>query len=170
MFAHQFWPAEPRSVNASARRENEIKPPPPVFALLLALAGTACTPTIETRGNLPHPEVLAQVIAGKSSRDDVQALLGTPSSTLTYGDETWHYISARTEQKAFFEPKLVERKVVSVTFDPRGTVKAVATRNLEDGQSIELVERETPTAGKELNVLEQLLGNVGKFSKAPGGK
>lgn len=143
---------------------------PSVFVLLLALAGTACTSTVETRGNLPHPEVLSQVQPGKSSRDDVQALLGTPSSTLTYGDETWHYISARSEQVAFFEPKFVERKVVSITFDQRGTVKAVTTRALEDGQSVELVDRETPTAGKEMNMLQQLLGNVGRFSKTPGGK
>lgn len=143
---------------------------PSVFVLLLALAGTACTSTVETRGNLPHPEVLSQVQPGKSSRDDVQALLGTPSSTLTYGDETWHYISARSEQVAFFEPKFVDRKVVSITFDQRGTVKAVTTRALEDGQSVELVDRETPTAGKEMNMLQQLLGNVGRFSKTPGGK
>lgn len=143
---------------------------PPIFALMLALAGTACAPTIETRGNLPHPEVLAQVQPGKTSRDEVQALLGTPSSTVSYGDETWHYISARSEQVAFFEPKFVERKVVSISFDPRGMVKTVTMHDLDDGMQIDLVERETPTAGKELNVLEQMLGNLGRFSKPPGGK
>lgn len=143
---------------------------PTAFVLMLALAGTACTPTVEMRGNLPHPEVLSQIQAGKTSRDDVQALLGTPSSTITYGDETWHYISAKSEQVAFFEPKFVERQVVSITFDPRGMVKTVSNRTLEDGQKIELVDRETPTAGKEMNALQQLLGNIGRFSKDPAAK
>lgn len=138
---------------------------PTVFALLLALTGTACSPTVEMRGNLPHPDMLSQIQPGKTSRDDVQVLLGTPSSTITYGDETWHYISAKSEQVAFFEPKYLERRVVSVSFDQSGVVKAVSNRHLEDGQKIELVDRETPTAGKEMSILEQLLGNVGRFSK-----
>jgi outer membrane protein assembly factor BamE (lipoprotein component of BamABCDE complex) len=138
---------------------------PTFVALMLALAGTACTPTVEMRGNLPHPDVLSQLQPGKTSRDDVLALLGTPSSTIAYGDETWHYISAKSEQVAFFAPKFVERRVVSVAFDPRGMVKTVSNRELGDGQTIELVERETPTAGKEMSILQQLLGNVGRFSK-----
>lgn len=138
---------------------------PTFVALMLALAGTACAPTVEMRGNLPHPDVLSQIQVGKTSRDEVMTLLGTPSTTMTYGDETWHYISAKSEQVAFFEPKYVERRVVSVSFDPRGVVKVVSNHTLEDGQKVELVDRETPTAGKEMSVLEQLLGNVGRFSK-----
>lgn len=140
---------------------------PTAFALMLALAGAACSPMVEVRGNQPHPEALSQIQAGKTSRDDVQALLGTPSSTITYGDETWHYISAKSEQVAFFKPKFVERRVVSISFDQGGLVKSVSNRTLEDGQDIELVDRETPTAGKEMNALQQLLGNVGRFSKEP---
>ena len=36
--------------------------------------------------------------------------------------------------------------------------------DLGDAQNITMVARVTPTSGKELTVLEQILGNVGKFS------
>ena len=36
--------------------------------------------------------------------------------------------------------------------------------DLKDAQNITMVSRITPTSGKELTVLEQILGNVGKFS------
>lgn len=72
-------------------------------ALLAAVIGgiAACTPTIDNRGNLPHPEDLAKITAGKTSREEVQALLGTPSSVMPYGDESWQYISAVFETTAF---------------------------------------------------------------------
>ena len=42
--------------------------------------------------------------------------------------------------------------------------------DLTDAQNITMVSRITPTSGKELTVLEQILGNVGKFSGADGNR
>ena len=33
---------------------------------------------------------------------------------------------------------------------------------LDDGQDVAMSDRETPTRGRELTILEQLLGNVGR--------
>ena len=38
-----------------------------------------------------------------------------------------------------------------------------------DGQEIKVVKRKTPTRGKELTVIEQLLGNVGRFDDSSTG-
>jgi hypothetical protein len=35
----------------------------------------------------------------------------------------------------------------------------------EESQEVTLVSRQTPTAGHKLSILEQLLGNVGRFVK-----
>lgn len=149
-----------------------IRPTPLALVLALTLSAGACTPSVDLRGNLPTPENLAQIKPGKTTRDEVQQLLGTPSSTATFGGESWQYISARTETTAFFKPELKDRKAVSITFDRSGVVKEVVERGMEDGVAVKAVERETPTAGKELSILEQLVGNIGKFSKdakGPGG-
>lgn len=139
-------------------------------ALLAVFVGvSACTPTVDNRGNLPHPEDLAKIKPGKTTRDEVQAALGSPSSSMNYGDESWEYISQVTETTAFFTPVLKDRKVVVVNFDSQGLVKNVVYKGMEDGQQIVLVDRETPTAGRELGLLEQLLGNVGRFSKPDSG-
>jgi outer membrane protein assembly factor BamE (lipoprotein component of BamABCDE complex) len=137
----------------------------PVLAVALAALGVACTPIIEVRGNNPPPEQLAQVKVGASTREDVQALLGTPSNVTPFGEESWHYISAVTEREAFFEPVILERKVVTVVFDRAGMVRAIDNRGLEDGKDVVPNSRETPTAGKEMTVLQQMMGNVGRFSK-----
>jgi outer membrane protein assembly factor BamE (lipoprotein component of BamABCDE complex) len=141
-----------------------------LLAATLVTVAAACTPIVEVRGNLPPPEQLAQVKIGSSTREDVQALLGTPSNITPFGEETWHYISAITEREAFFEPVMKERKVITVVFDRAGTVRAIDNRGLEDGKDVVPAGRETPTAGKEMTILQQLMGNVGRFTKPAGGK
>jgi len=131
---------------------------------LILLAAPACSPTIDIRGNLPNPDQLVLVKPGDVSRDDVANMLGTPSSTAVFDDETWYYISMRTETKTFFKPKVLDRKVVAVRFDPKGMVKDVRTYTLDDGREIKPIDRETPTAGNEMTFLEQMFGNLGKFS------
>jgi outer membrane protein assembly factor BamE (lipoprotein component of BamABCDE complex) len=131
----------------------------------LGLGASACTPNVDVRGNLPHADLLAQVAVGKSTRDDVLSLLGSPSSVNTFGEESWNYISARTESVAFFAPETKERKVVTVVFNRAGVVKQLDAKGLEDGKELQVVDRETPSAGKELNFLQQMVGNVGRFSK-----
>lgn len=130
----------------------------------VALVATACTPRIATHGNLPDPEKLAEIVPGKVSRDEVAEILGSPSSIAAFNQETWYYISERMETTAFLAPDVIERKVVVVRFDDKGVVASVETLGLGDGRSVELVDRTTPSAGNEMTVLEQLLGNMGRFN------
>ena len=46
----------------------------------------------------------------------------------------------------------------------QGRVRDIKQYELKDGKEVDMVARKTPTSGKELTVLEQILGNVGKFS------
>ncbi len=136
---------------------------------LFTLSVSACTAAVDLQGNQPDPQQLGQIKPGSTTRNQVLELLGTPSTAMTFGDESWQYISARTETVAFFKPEVKDRQVVSISFDPQGVVKEVLTRGLTDGQNVTMVARQTPTVGKDLSILEQLLGNVGRFSKdTPG--
>ena len=53
--------------------------------------------------------------------------------------------------------------VFVVAFDDAGIVKETAHYTLEDGVIIDPVTRKTPTEGRELTVLQQIFGNLGKF-------
>jgi len=136
-------------------------------ALLGAVAG--CTPTIDIRGNVPPPDRLDEIKVGKMGKSDVMALIGTPSNTTTFGDDTWYYIASKIKTYAFYSPEELERQVVVVDFEKTGMVKNVQTLTLKDGKVVNLVSRETPAPGRDLTVIEQLLGNVGRFSKQSAG-
>jgi len=142
-------------------------------ALAAALALAGCSKTVDQRGNLPTDDKLAEVQTGVSTKDDVTRLLGTPSSTGTFDEKTWYYISKRTEQFAFLTPELLDQQVVAITFDENGTVTDVKRHGMDDRREVTPVARTTPAAGKELSFIEQLIGNVGKFNGgnagSPGG-
>jgi len=135
-----------------------------ICAASVALLG--CSPMIDTRGNLPDPETVLQVQPGVHDRNQVVSILGTPSTVATFEDNTWYYISRRTERIAFFKPEVVDQQVLVVKFDDDGLVSEMKVYGLEDSQEIEPVDRVTPTAGRELTVLQQLFGNIGRFNTA----
>jgi len=52
-----------------------------------------------------------------------------------------------------------------ISFDKDGKVVKVDTLGLEQGRSINPIERTTPTHGNKLTVIEQMIGNLGRFKK-----
>lgn len=138
----------------------------PLF-LLLALGAGACAPRIHNQGHEVEPERLAQVETGKTNRDQVLEILGSPSSNSPFGTEIWYYVSQRVHATLFFRPEVDDRKIVAIEFDEAGVVSAINTVALTDGRDVRPVERVTPTSGHEMTVLEQVLGNFGRFNRKP---
>ena len=104
------------------------------------------------------------------SKAEVQALLGSPSTTATMDQlgESFYYISSVVETQAFLAPSVVDREILAVRFDPEARVSGFAHYGLEDGKIINFISRETPTRGKELSVVQQLFQNVGRFDPGAG--
>lgn len=140
------------------------KPSKLLFALSVSALLSGCTPKIDVRGNLPDPERLAEITPGEFSAQEIREILGTPSSIAVFDQETWFYVSERTETLAFFEPEVKERKVIMLKFDKQGTVTRIDILTAENGKKIQPVDRTTPTAGNEFSLIDQLFGNLGRFN------
>jgi outer membrane protein assembly factor BamE (lipoprotein component of BamABCDE complex) len=130
----------------------------------IAFAAASCAGRVDTRGNLADPEVVSQITPGESTRGTVEDLLGSPTTVATFNDQTWYYIGRKTEKVAFFKPDVLEQQVVAIHFDPAGVVDDVKIYGPDDSREVEIVDRATPTAGKELSVLQQIFGNLGRFN------
>jgi outer membrane protein assembly factor BamE (lipoprotein component of BamABCDE complex) len=146
----------------------------------LALAGTAVLALAgcaSKEGGLPgigpigkttqHGYVVSEMaleqIPPGSSRDQVLIALGTPSTTATYSNEVFYYISqTRHRPVAFMNDKVVDQRIVAVYFDKDSKVERVANYGLKDGKVFDFVTRTTPTGGLDQNFLQQVLsGAVG---------
>lgn len=128
----------------------------------LALGG--CANNVAQRGFAPTPGSVDKLEIGAQSRDDVVRLIGSPSAVSTFNPNVWYYISQKQESWAFMKPEIIDQHVMQLTFNDTGRLDAIKKYDQSDAENITMVSRITPTAGKELTILEQILGNVGRFS------
>ncbi len=151
----------------------------PASALVLAAVGFAVSGcnAASTLGNITPGETLTQgyvvdqqsidLVPVGSSREQVLLALGSPSTTATFDNEVFYYVSqTRRRPVAFMNPKIVDQKILAVYFGDDGRVTNIANYGLQDGKVFDFIGRTTPTGGKDQNFLGQLLqGSGGK----PGG-
>lgn len=129
-----------------------------------ALALAACTPQIDYRGYQPRGSDMDNIRQGMS-KAEVEALLGSPSTTATIAAEgdSYYYISSKLETTAFLTPVETDRRVLAIRFDNNDQVASFGNYGLQDGKVINFNPNATPTKGKELTILQQLLTNAGRF-------
>lgn len=121
------------------------------------LAGCQGTGEVLNQGYIVDEQTLALAPVG-SSREQVLLSLGSPSSTATFDNEVFYYVSQkRTRPVAFMKPKLVEQSILAVYFNKDGNVDRLAHYTLQDGKVFDMISRVTPTGGAEMTFLGQLL-------------
>ena len=136
-----------------------------VMAALLATS--ACESDIAARGNIPKPEKLAEIQPG-ATRDQVLQAIGSPSSVGTFDNKTWYYVGQTTEDYAFYATKVIDRKVVAITFDDSGRVAEIKNLGKDDSQDVQMVSRTTPSVGRDVSIWNQLFSNLGRSPAMPG--
>ncbi|MDF1748001.1 MAG: outer membrane protein assembly factor BamE [Alphaproteobacteria bacterium] len=130
---------------------------------VMILALSACDPKVALRGNDPLESRLEQITVGQSTKRDVVASIGTPSTIGTFDDNVWYYMSQRKETWAFYPPEVTENQVLAFHFDANGTLQNIDTYDKDALTEVKLEEKETPTSGRTMSIMEQLFGNLGRF-------
>lgn len=146
-----------------------------------ALAGAGCTATRDFHGYVPDQALPEDVKPAVDTRSTVLARLGTPSTSSIFDtpgvqgkytpgkEKLWVYMSSTRERLAFYYPKVVSRHIIAVQFDDDDVVSDVLVYDTEDGRVIDYNSRVTPTRGRELGILEQLFGTIGRLpQQLPG--
>jgi outer membrane protein assembly factor BamE (lipoprotein component of BamABCDE complex) len=123
--------------------------------------------TPQVRGNRVDADVLKELTPGTSTRADATALLGSPTAKATCDANQWIYIGSMTRPVIGQTQKVLSQDVVLLTFNEQGVLRDVKQLNKDDALPVTMVARATPSPGSEASILQQLLGNVGRFS--PGG-
>jgi outer membrane protein assembly factor BamE (lipoprotein component of BamABCDE complex) len=120
---------------------------------------------VDDRGYRDADLSIGSIKEGASTREDVMAALGSPSTQSDFGPETWYYVSTVKESEAFFKPTITQQKVLRVQFSDAGVVQKIENYDLSQSKNIQIVDKVTPTEGHKLGVIEQIVGNLGRFNK-----
>jgi outer membrane protein assembly factor BamE (lipoprotein component of BamABCDE complex) len=134
------------------------------YAMLIAvLAAAACTPVFRDHGYIPAEDELAQVTVGQDSKDTVATKVGRPSVEGLLNDNGWFYVQSRFKTIGPRQPQEIERQVVAISFDDQDRVANVERFGLEKGEVIAISRRVTSTSIKQIGLIQQLLGSLGRL-------
>jgi len=128
----------------------------------------ACAPLRTTSGYQAIEHQPKEMKVGVDTKSTVLDQLGSPSAQSTFDPNVWYYVSQNSSEIGFHIPRVTKRAIVAITFnkDDEKIVK-IDAYGLKDGHIVAYNSRETPTRGRELSGLEQLLGNVGRGTMLP---
>lgn len=127
---------------------------------------SACSPAITTHGNMPPKHKVEQVEPQITTRSEVVQNWGPPSTVSPFDNNTWYYIGETNSQKGIFAHEVEKRQIIRVKFDEMDKVTEVTNIDPKNGKDVDLVSRKTPAAGKEYTVVQQFIGNLGRFNKS----
>jgi len=138
------------------------------FAAGLLASAAGCAPITTYSGFQAIEANPKDVKVGTDTKSTVRANLGSPSATSTFDPNVWFYIDQVKETVAFRKPVTTRRDVTAIKFDKDSEqVVSVDQLSLKDGKVIAFNGRETPTRGRELTIIEQLIGSVGRGGMLP---
>ena len=129
------------------------------------LAVSACAPVPSHRGYIVLDADPAKDVKVGDSQLSVQEKLGSPSQTASFDPNIWYYIDQTSERMTYKSSKTTASKVVVIEFDKTShVVNKVSKLGLADARDIKPNTSITPTRGRSMTALEQILGTVGRQS------
>jgi outer membrane protein assembly factor BamE (lipoprotein component of BamABCDE complex) len=131
-------------------------------ALAASAALSACSPITQVQGYQVIDEQPATAKVGEDTLTTVRTRYGSPTMVSTFDPNVWFYVNQVNDTFGFYRPHIRQRMIVAISFD-KSTQKVAAVNQFseKDGHVIAYNSRETPTRGKQMSVLEQVLGTIG---------
>ena len=134
-----------------------------VFILVIILS--ACTFQTKHRGYV-FPENLENKLAGIKTTSVLVDEIGAPQVKTVYGDEVWVYYGTDENYRGPLAPTFTNETVLLVWVRGNRVVKTQVLHE-DDLPDVEIADGETQIpAAIELNAIEELFNNIGRFSPA----
>ena len=135
-----------------------------ILFLMVALV-CACTFQTKHRGYV-FPDDLETKVANIKTTRQLTDEIGDPQTRTIYGDEVWIYYGADENLHGPF-PTTYDNKTVLLAWVKNGNVTRTKILHDDDLSDIKIADGETMIpAAIELNALEELFNNIGRFSPA----
>lgn len=135
-----------------------------IFLFLAILCCSSCVKTLHVSGHLLEESDLEKLKIVKS-KQELEDFLGSPTTISNFGPETWYYITSKKESIAFLKEKVIEQKIVAVTFKKDQNIDVIAIFTEKDMKNHELVPDITIVRGNNTTIAQQFFHNVGRFNK-----
>ena len=135
------------------------------FMLIFVVLLSACTFQTKHRGYVFPPDLDA-VVADIKTTKQLTNEIGSPQVKTIYGDEVWIYYGADENYRGPLPLKYDNQTVLLVWVDG-ARVREIQVLHDDDLPDVMISEDETEIpAAIELNAIQELFNNIGRFSPA----
>ncbi|MDE5616003.1 MAG: hypothetical protein K2I81_04200 [Alphaproteobacteria bacterium] len=136
-----------------------------ILFISLATLLTACTFQTKHRGYVFPSDVESQVESIKTTKD-LTDKIGMPQVKTQYGDEIWIYYGADENYRGPL-PHTFDNRTVLLAWVSGTRVTKIQVLHDDDLPNVKIASGETEIpAAIELNALQELFNNIGRFSPA----
>ena len=136
-----------------------------IILILCCVILSACTFQTKHRGYV-FPSDLETDVATVKTTAQLMDKIGAPQAKTLYGDEVWIYYGADENYRGPL-PHTFTDKTVLLAWVNGNTVKKTMVLHDDDLEDVKMASGETDIpAAIELNALEELFNNIGRFTPA----
>ncbi|MDR3208308.1 MAG: hypothetical protein LBT45_00480 [Rickettsiales bacterium] len=131
------------------------------------MACSACALQTKHRGFV-FPGDLEKGVAAVKTTTDLEKKFGSPQARTIFGDSVWIYYGADENYHGPFPITYDNRQALLVWFDDKsGKITRTKILGGDDFPDVWIDKDETPIpAAIELNMIEELVNNIGRFTPA----
>ena len=140
-----------------------------LFFLVIFLFLGGCQ-SVDVRGQFVSDSAIEEINAKKLNQDQVVELIGSATYIPEYSPNNWYYIQRSQTKRAWFDPKVVEQRIVKINFTKNGKViEAILLSDIQE-ENITIDANYTKTKGTEQTGVQKFVKNIGRFNKTTDGK
>ena len=135
------------------------------FVIISLILLTGCTFQTKHRGYV-FPSDMESEITGIKTTDQLLDKIGSPQVKTIYGDTVWVYYGADENYRGPL-PMTYDNKTVLLAWVKGSRVTKTMILHDDDLPNVQIADGETQIpAAIELNAIEELFNNIGRFSPA----
>lgn len=133
--------------------------------ITLSLIVLSSCQSIDSRGQFIDDTQVSRLENKNLTKDEVINLIGSPTMTPDYSENTWYYASMAIARKTWTMPKVRSERLVKITF---ASDRISSVEVLDDSRNgeVNVVKEYTKSKGTEQNSLQKFVKNFGRFNKS----
>ena len=139
------------------------------FFLVIFTVLSGCQ-SIDVRGQFVSDNAIEEINAKRLTQDEIIDLIGSPTYVPEYSSNTWYYIQRSLTKRAWFDPKVVEQRIIKISFNDHGKMTEAILLPAMYDEKLTVENKYTKTHGTEQNNLQKFVKNIGRFNKTTDGK
>jgi len=103
---------------------------------------------------------------GITSKENVEKIMGSPTLISYLDKEDWIYYLQDEKKFMFFTPEVLERKIITISFDEYQIIDKINHYDLKDERQVAFLDQKTGyiTVNKSKNVFSKIFSNIGQIT------